>query len=65
MPEVIGDDGVDIGQFQGVVGANHAFRRHAVLVLLDHEVEANATFANADASSFIHPERGKFGMQGE
>ena len=50
VPEVEGDDGVDVGQSQGVVGADHIFRPHAVIVLLDDEVEADATLADADGA---------------
>src|SRR5262245_14570341 len=39
VAKIVGDDRVDVGQLQGVVGANHVFRRHAVLVLLDDEIE--------------------------
>ena len=49
VPEVEGDDGVDVGQSQGVVGADHVFRPHAI-VLLDDEVEADATLADADGT---------------
>jgi len=64
VPKVIGDDGVDVRQRQGVVGANHAFRRHTVLVLLDDEVEADATIADADDTPLVRPERRKLGMKG-
>jgi hypothetical protein len=43
MPEVVGDDGVDVGQHQRIIGAEHVFRRHAVLVLVDDQVEADPT----------------------
>src|SRR5271157_1894607 len=49
VPEVEGDDGVDVGQSQGVVGADHVFRPHAVIVLLDDQVEADATLTDAEA----------------
>ena len=65
MPEVVGDDGVDVGQHQGVVGADHVFRRHAVLVLLDDQVEADATLADANGATFVHPKRGTLGAEGK
>src|SRR5271157_6259468 len=46
VPEVEGDNGVDVGQSQSVVGADHVFRHHAVFVLLDDQVEADATLAD-------------------
>jgi hypothetical protein len=55
---------VDIGQHQGIIGADHVFRFHAIFVLLDDQVEANATVADAENASFIHPERGTVGVQG-
>src|SRR5213592_4491057 len=48
MPKVVGDCRMDVGQHQGVVGTDHLFRRHAVFVLLDDQVEADASRANAD-----------------
>src|SRR5271165_2474142 len=47
VPELKGDNGVDVGQSQSVVGADHIFRHHAALVLLDDQVEADATLADA------------------
>src|SRR5262249_11288995 len=37
VPEVVGDNGVDVGQHEGIVGADHVFRRHTVLVLFDEQ----------------------------
>ena len=56
---------MDVGQLQGVVGADHIFRRHAVFVLLDHQVEADTTLADADGAPFVHSERRKIGMKGQ
>src|SRR5260370_12130835 len=62
VAEVVGDDGVDIGQHQRIVGADHAFRCHAVLVLLDDDVQADPALADPDHTPFFNPERRKFGM---
>jgi hypothetical protein len=62
MPEVVGDDSVDVSEHQGVVGAHHGFGSHAILVLLDDHVEADATVADADGASFVHPEPGRVGI---
>jgi hypothetical protein len=43
MPEAVGDHSMDVGQHKRVVGADHVFRRHAVLVLVDDQVEADPT----------------------
>ena len=56
MPEVVGNDGVDVSQHQGVIGPDHVFRHSAVLELLDDEVKADATGADANGASFVHPE---------
>jgi hypothetical protein len=61
MPEVVGNDGVNICEIEGVVGADQIFRSHAVLVLLDHQIETNTTLADADGTPFVHAERGRFG----
>src|SRR6185312_3226273 len=50
MPKVVGDDGMDVSQRQGIVGPDEVFWRHAVLVLLDHQVEADARGADADSA---------------
>jgi hypothetical protein len=36
VPEVVGYDSVDIGQLQGIIGADHFFDCHAFVVLLDY-----------------------------
>src|SRR5437870_2395064 len=59
-PEVIGDDGVGVGQVEGVVGLNHLFRRHAVFVLLDDRVEGDAAVTDANGAAFIHSKRKMF-----
>ena len=47
-----------------VVGTDHVFRRHAVLVLLDDQVEADAALADANGASFVDSKRGKLGVKG-
>src|SRR5262245_12624970 len=57
VAEVVGDDGVDIGQQQGVVGADHVFWGHAVLVLLDEKVDGYPTLADTDDAPFVGSQR--------
>jgi hypothetical protein len=57
VPEVVRDDVVDVGEHQGVAGANDVFRRHAVLVLLDKKVEADTAFADARVACLVYSER--------
>ena len=65
MPEVIGNCGVDVGQVQRVVRADQVFRRDTVLVLLDHYVEADTTFPNANGAPFIHTDGQRLGVYGQ
>jgi hypothetical protein len=64
VPEIVGNDGVDVGQRQGVVGTHQVFRRHAVLILLDDQVKTDATFADADRTPFIHLEGRRLSAKG-
>jgi hypothetical protein len=57
VPKVVGDDGVDVGQRQRVIGADHVFGCHTTLVLLDDQVETDATPADADGAPLVHPQR--------
>ena len=43
---------------------DHVLRRHAVFILLDDQVEADATVADADGAPFVHPEREMFQRKG-
>jgi hypothetical protein len=46
------------GEFlDSLLGADHVFRHHAVLVLLDDQVKADATLADADGAPFVHSKR--------
>src|SRR5207245_3536167 len=65
MPKVVGDDRVDIGQTQRIIGADHVFRGHAILVLLDDQVEADAALADTHGAPFVHPKRGAVGVDGK
>src|SRR5687767_3085071 len=42
VAQIVGDHGVDVRQLQRIVGPDHLFRSHAVLVMLNDQVEANA-----------------------
>ena len=57
VAEVIGDDCVDVSQVQRVVGADHFFWRHAILVLLDDKVEADTTVSHANGATLRQPKR--------
>src|SRR5271157_2018464 len=65
VPEVERDDGVDVAQSQGIVGADHVFRPRAVLVLLDYQIQADATIADADGASFVYSKRRTLGVEGK
>lgn len=53
MPQAKSNYGINISQFQGIVGANHVFRGHPVLILLHDQVEADAGFANSNNATLI------------
>jgi hypothetical protein len=65
VPQVVGDYGVDVGQHKGIVGADHVFRCHAVLVLFDDYVESDPSLAYANRAPFVDSEWGTIGMQGK
>jgi hypothetical protein len=65
VSEIVGDDGMHVGQLQGVVGADHVFRSHAVFILLDNNVQTDTALADADGASIVHAQRRQFGAKGK
>jgi len=55
MPKVVGDDGIDIRKNQSIVGADHVFRRHAIFVMVNDQIETDSAVANTDSASLIQP----------
>src|SRR6516165_12241568 len=56
---------MDIRQAKGIVSTDHVFCAHAVLILLDHQVQADTTRADADNPSLVHSKRQRVGLQQE
>src|SRR5262249_12704595 len=57
MPKVIGDDRVDVSQYEGVVSSNDIFRSHAVVVLLVVQHLARATQLSDNQLALRHEQK--------
>lgn len=63
MPKIVRDDGMYVGEVQGLVSPHHVFGTHTVFVLRNDQVKADATRPHANPPTFDHAQRQWIGGQ--